>query len=189
MNLLAASLKALASALERLHIPYVIGGSIASSARGIVRSTYDVDVVAAISMRHADQLARELGSDWYAEPEHMKRAMAAHRAFNVIHMTLGIKADIFPVTDEFHHSQLQRAVRMSLPFLDDPTQYPVATAEDILLAKLRWYRDGGEISEVQWRDIAGIVVANPSLEMDYLNCWAASLGVTDLLARALKGTS
>lgn len=65
----------------------------------------------------------------------------------------------------------------------------VATAEDILLAKLRWYKDGGEVSERQWRDIEGIVAANPTLELDYTKRWAASLGLTELLERALKKNS
>jgi hypothetical protein len=176
----------LAAVLERLGIPYVIGGSIASSARGEYRATAHVDILAAIAARHTEQLARELGPDWYAEPEQMRVAIAAHRAFNVIHMKLGVKVDVFPATEGFHEAQLERATRMTLRFLDDSTQYTVATAEDILLARLRWFKDGGETSERQWRDIAGIVAASPSLEMDYLNRWAASLGVTELLARALK---
>jgi hypothetical protein len=53
-----------------------------------------------------------------------------------------------------------------------------------LLAKLSWYRESGESSEVQWRDIAGILVINPALDWDYVNLWAARLQVSDLLARA-----
>lgn len=189
MNPLGAALKSLAAALDRLGIPYVIGGSVASSARGEYRATADIDILAAIAARHTEQFARALGPEWYAEPEPMRVAIAAHRAFNVIHMKLGVKVDIFPATEEFHEAQLERATRMTLRFLDDSTQYPVATAEDILLAKLRWYKDGGGTSERQWRDIGGIAAANPSMDMDYLNRWAASLGVSDLLARARKEAS
>lgn len=60
-----------------------------------------------------------------------------------------------------------------------------ATAEDILLAKLDWYRAGGETSDRQWSDILGILAANPSLDLVYARNWAQQLGVDYLLARAL----
>ena len=60
----------------------------------------------------------------------------------------------------------------------------VTTAEDILLAKLRWYRDGGEVSERQWNDIGSVIAINPNLDWEYVNLWAARLGVTSLLERA-----
>jgi len=60
----------------------------------------------------------------------------------------------------------------------------VTTAEDILLAKLRWYADGGRVSDRQWNDIGGILEQNPNLDWDYVNSWAARLGVTDLLEEA-----
>jgi hypothetical protein len=60
----------------------------------------------------------------------------------------------------------------------------VTTAEDILLAKLRWYRDGGEVSDRQWSDIGGLIATNAAMDWEYVNLWAARLHVTDLLARA-----
>ena len=61
-----------------------------------------------------------------------------------------------------------------------------ATAEDTLLAKLAWYRQGNEISERQWRDVLGILrVAGPAMDRTYLRRWAEDIGVADLLDRAL----
>lgn len=166
MDPIAETLKSLAPVLDRLGIPYLIGGSLASSFQGVVSSaTMGMDIVASISASQTDRLARELGRDWYAEPEQMRSAIAARRAFNIIYIPLAFKVDIFSATDDFHLSQLERATPSRLPFLDDPTEYPVATAEDILLAKLRWYREGGEVSDRQWYDITGIVAAGPSLDM------------------------
>jgi hypothetical protein len=55
-----------------------------------------------------------------------------------------------------------------------------------LLAKLKWFRDGGEISDRQWSDISGLVyMQTGKLDLEYLNHWALQLGVEDLLARAL----
>jgi hypothetical protein len=145
----------------------------------------DIDVVAIIVAPQTERLARELGPEWYADPDQMRDAIAARRAFNVIHIPFANKVDIFPATDDFHLSQLERATHAPLAYLGDSTQYPVATAEDILLAKLRWYREGGEVSERQWYDIQGILSTSPTLDLAYTHSWAARLRVEDLLAKAL----
>ena len=61
---------------------------------------------------------------------------------------------------------------------------PVATAEDIILAKLLWYRAGGEQSERQWNDLRGIrAVQGEALDQAYMQQWARELKVNDLLER------
>ncbi len=63
----------------------------------------------------------------------------------------------------------------------------VATAEDMILAKLQWYREGGEVSDRQWSDITGMLAVNPYLDSDYSQTgWAKQLGVADLLEKAIK---
>ncbi len=60
----------------------------------------------------------------------------------------------------------------------------VTTAEDILLAKLRWYRLGDEQSVTQPHDIRQIIALNHSeLDWPYIERWAGRLGVSDLLSR------
>jgi hypothetical protein len=181
-------LKTFVEALDRVRIPYLIGGSHASSARGEIRTTRDVDVVAAIQPAQADLLAAALGKDWYAEPDQMRDAIVRGRSFNIIYMPSVEKFDVFPAADEFQIAQLERATVENIPFAGQIVSCKVATAEDILLAKLRWYQAGGGVSEQQWRDISGIIALNSSLDMPYLNTWAARLNVTDLLARALRET-
>src|SRR5687767_6132552 len=180
---LAKSLSSLADALERLRIPYLIGGSVASGVRGIMRATGDVDLLAHILTSQADRLAAALGPEWYSEPEQIRESIRRERSFNVIHIPLANKIDIFPATEEFHVIQLERATKLSLPFLGDGREYPVASAEDILLSKLNWYSIGGETSDRQWQDIMGIVKMNPSMDLHYLNTWATRLRVEKLLSR------
>jgi len=68
----------------------------------------------------------------------------------------------------------------------DRTAY-VATAEDTILAKLEWYRMGGDVSEQQWRDVLGVMkVQADRLDLAYLRQWAAQLNISDLLERAIK---
>ncbi|MFN2405795.1 MAG: hypothetical protein ABR594_07045, partial [Pyrinomonadaceae bacterium] len=78
-----------------------------------------------------------------------------------------------------------RQLREVSPERDD-TVY-VATAEDTVLAKLRWYSAGNETSSTQWRDVLGVMaVQRDSLDVPYLRAWAERLGVNDLLSRAIE---
>src|SRR5258708_20559834 len=101
----------------------------------------DADLVAAISPVQARALGRALGKDWYVDDEMIERALSAGRAFNLIHIATACKFDIFPARTDFHYQQLERAADMDL--MDDAIRCTVTTAEDILLAKLCWYREGG----------------------------------------------
>lgn len=61
------------------------------------------------------------------------------------------------------------------------------TPEDILLAKLHRFRAGGEVSEVQWPDIQGLVrAAGATLDRRYLEQGAGKLGIPGLLERAMQ---
>ncbi|MGP8245526.1 MAG: hypothetical protein ACLQVN_13525 [Bryobacteraceae bacterium] len=181
-----SALDSLIAALEGLGIRYLIGGSLASSSRGVLRATMDVDVLAEMRMEDAQPLATALGSEWYADPADMRRAISAGRAFNVIHLLTSEKFDLFPASGEFHASELRRATEIPLHLAGSRTVCRVATAEDILLAKLQWYRQGGEVSERQWSDILGILAANLDLDRDYLNQWTIRLNLGDLWERARR---
>ena len=49
--------------LEQLGIPYAVGGSLASSLHGVMRSTLDVDIVADIQLEHVQSLVDALSKD------------------------------------------------------------------------------------------------------------------------------
>jgi hypothetical protein len=178
--------RAITEALAGIDVAYAIGGSVASAARGVGRTTFDVDIVARIATWQVDLLVSALGKDWYLDADTARQSILSGRCFNVIHMLSGDKFDIFPANEEFHASQLDRALMTPLEFEGETVDCPVATAEDILLAKLQWYRDGGEVSERQWTDILGILAVNPDLDFGYVRSWAARLRVERLLGRAIE---
>ncbi|HEY2014963.1 MAG TPA: hypothetical protein VGH38_15755 [Bryobacteraceae bacterium] len=182
---LAQALSQLKPALVRLGIRYVVVGSLASSARGVYRATADGDLLAELSPGHAGPLAEVLGPDWYADPDMIERSIRDRRSFNIIHIPTAQKIDIFPATTVFHTSQMQRATPIPVFPGEVAMEFPVASAEDIVLAKLQWYRGGGEVSDRQWNDITGLLATNPDLDTAYLNSWAARLHVEDLLAKAV----
>jgi hypothetical protein len=184
MDELAGALNEVLAALTRLGVPHAVGGSLASSVRGVYRATADVDIVAGVRPDDAGRLVAELGRAWYGDPDEIRRSIGARRSFNLIHIPTSSKIDIFPRCTPFHEAQLRRATNEAFEYMGSPVECPVATAEDILLAKLRWYRDGGEVSQRQWSDVLGILAVQTALDDAYLDSWAAQLGVTDLLAKA-----
>ena len=51
--------------LDELVIPYVVGGSLASSVYGIPRATQDVDLVADLNLEQVDAFTASLVADFY----------------------------------------------------------------------------------------------------------------------------
>lgn len=174
-------------ALDALGVPYLIGGSLASAVHGVLRATLDTDLVADLRLEHAEPLARALGGTFYVDAESIREAVLHQRSFNVIHLETMFKVDVFVVKKRpFHHSQMERRMAQVIATDPDRTAY-VATAEDTILAKLEWYRLGGDVSEQQWRDVLGVMkVQADRLDLAYLRQWAAQLNISDLLERAIK---
>jgi hypothetical protein len=175
----------LSRAFDRLGIDYVVVGSIASSIHGEYRASGDIDIVANIRAEQIQSLVRALETSFYIDAEAVSRAVALGRKFNVIHLSAIFKADIFAPSTALGRQQL---VRRQLHKLDPDMQDEVwvATAEDMILYKLDWYRTGEGVSEVQWRDIRGIIgTRGEQLDFDYLRQWADHEGLTELLGRAL----
>jgi hypothetical protein len=171
--------------LERMGIPYFVGGSLASSAHGVARATLDADIIARVAPQQAGQFARELGTEFYADIDAIADAVARRSSFNVIHIATAFKIDVFvPASTAYADVEMER--RESQVIDEDTGEKMVfSTAEDTLLAKLLWYRQGAEVSDRQWRDVLGILrVAGGSLDKSYLLRWAVELRVADLLDRA-----
>lgn len=186
---LKTALQRLIEALRSLQIPFMIGGSLASSIHGVARATVDVDLVAGIYPMQAGPLAAALSRDFYADVQIIQSALQAGRGFNIIHVATSYKFDIFPVgNDPFYQSQFERRTPKQISLGGESVlEAEVATAEDTVLAKLAWYRLGGEVSERQWNDIRGVMaVQGAHLDLDYMRRWSSHLRVEDLLDAAVK---
>jgi hypothetical protein len=169
--------RALGAALDAVGARWAVGGSVASSVHGVPRSTADLDVVVAMSPRDAARFA-QAAPEFLVDEETLRDQLRAGRSYNVFHAASMTKIDLFPATSAFERNQLARAARFD--------GVPVTSAEDTLVAKLRWFRLGGEVSDRQWRDILGLIeVQRLRLDQAHLQHWATELGVADLLAKAL----
>ncbi len=175
--------------LERLSIPYLIGGSFASTAYGRVRTTQDVDIVASIETDHVEPFVKALDSAFYVDAAMIRNAISRRTNFNLIHLETMFKVDIFlPKNRSFDQQQLARRVKRVID-KESAREVYFASPEDTILAKLEWYRLGGEESELQWHDITSILRQRADqLDIDYLKDSAKVMKIADLLERSLKET-
>ena len=172
--------------LQEIGVRHYVGGSIASSAHGVARASIDADVVAELRPEHADRLSSALRGDYYVPEARVRDGIARRASFNVIHLETMLKVDVFVSRDRpFDRRAMERA-RSSSPEAAGERPLPLASAEDTVLAKLEWFRRGGEVSERQWTDVLGVLRAGgESLDRRYLEDGARELAVSDLLDRAL----
>ena len=178
------ALRGVVDVLEALGVAYYVTGSVVSSHFGLARSTADVDVVADLRSEHAQPFAAALEATFYVDVDSVREAIRARSMFNVLHLATMVKVDLYAIASSFDRETLTRAQRDTLA--DDSGELALATAEDIVLHKLRWFHIGGGVSERQWGDIAGVLrVQGATLDRAYLQRWSAALGLGDLLSKAL----
>jgi hypothetical protein len=175
---------------EKLSVPYLIGGSLASALYGMVRTTQDADIVAEMRLEHLQPFVLALQDEFFIDDEMIAAAIQRNSSFNIIHRETMFKVDVFiPRPRPFLQSQLARAQRQTFTF-ETEVSAKFASPEDTILAKLEWYRLGGEISERQWRDILGVLKTRAGvLDLSYLRKWAGELKLSDLLERALQASA
>lgn len=177
-----------ANILNSLDIPYLVGGSVASGIWGEVRATQDIDLVASVQTEKVSQLVQVLIPRFYVSEDAVLDAISNKQSFNLIdNESLG-KIDIFILKDElFNQTEFgRRAPVVVRP--PDQTLF-LATAEDMILQKLSWYHQGGQVSSQQWRDVLGVIkLQGEQLDFDYLTKWAQELKLTYLLSQALQAS-
>lgn len=173
-------------AFGKLNLPYVIGGSFASSFHGLPRTTHDVDIVAVIEEKDIKGLAAEFENDFYVDEELLKRAVRQKSSFNMIHLDTAFKVDIFIANPGFQEKEIERGQLVELK-ADTNHSFYFLTPEDTVLAKLDWYRKGIGMVFRQWSDISIVIrIQGERLDVEYLRNWASELQLSDLLEQALE---
>jgi hypothetical protein len=163
--------------LDDVQVPYMVVGSVASSYHGEPRMTRDLDLVIDPTPDSLQALVAKLQtSGLYADPDAAASALANRSQFNAIDPASGWKVDLMIRGERpFDRAEFMRRQPVELP----RTTVRMATAEDVILAKLEWALAGE--SERQLRDAAAILaVSGEMLDFDYLDGWAAQLGVTEV---------
>jgi predicted nucleotidyltransferase len=181
-------LRRICTALDMNHVPYMVTGSLASSVHGEPRSTNDLDVVIAPTrdqLFSLIQLFKRVG--FYVRWEEAEAAFKKRDMFNVSDVENGWKVDlIVRKARDFSVAEFERREPVEI----DGFELVITSAEDILLAKLEWFKIGE--SERQLDDVAGIIRAQrDKLDTAYVEKWVEALGLNSewLKARARAGVS
>ena len=185
MELPVSVLSHVTATLENEGIRYVLVGSFASSIHGMYRATADIDILAEIKIEQVHPLFEALRDSFYLDELTMRNAVTQGGSFNAIHFDSVFKVDFFvSKSDEFALAQLDRRELRKIS-LESSESVWVATIEDTILAKLRWYRAGQETSNTQWTDVIGMIgTPHANMDLQYLQTWSNKLGLTDLLKKA-----
>ena len=163
--------------LERAGVPHMLTGSLASSLHGEPRTTLDIDLVVDPSRAQLDSVVKDLEArGYYVDLDAAREAVVERSQFNAIDPRSGWKIDlIIRKETPFARSEFGRRQRRDLGGVEGD----VATAEDVVLAKLAWAKIGQ--SERQLRDVAGILrMTGHDLDREYLEHWVDALDVRDL---------
>jgi hypothetical protein len=163
------------SRLDAAGILYMLTGSFASAYHGLPRATQDIDFVIAPTR---DQLRAFLNrlpaTEYYADEPVALEALTSESQFNLIDLRSGWKVDLICRRSRpFSRTEFDRRSRADLEGLP----LFVATAEDVILAKLEWAKRGGSARQVE--DAAGILrVRRGALDLEYLATWVEQLGLS-----------
>jgi hypothetical protein len=103
--------------LEKIGAPYVIGGSLASTLHGMVRTTQDSDIITQMRPEHVQPFVSTLKDEFYIDAEMITESIQDNSSFNIIHRETMFKVDVFiPRPSPFLQSQLARAQKQSFVF-------------------------------------------------------------------------
>lgn len=164
-------------ALERLRVPYMLVGSLASTLYGEPRMTRDIDFVIDLTVLGVEALCAEFPSpEFYVSLPAARQVAAQGGQFNVIHPSSGNKIDLMIARrDAWGREQLARRRRKEV--LEGTTGF-VASPEDVILAKLWYYQEGG--SDKHLRDIAAMLqISGDVIDRNYIDRWAVQLELVE----------
>jgi hypothetical protein len=167
-------LTSIGEGLDAAGIRYMVTGSVASSFHGEPRATRDIDIVIDPTPEALEAFIRSLpAGHFYVDLEAARAALADRSQFNVIETASGWKVDLM-IRKNRPFSVEEFGRRQPAELLGSPSF--VASAEDVVIAKLEWAKTGE--SERQLRDVAAILaVSGQRLDYPYIERWVSALGL------------
>ncbi len=154
--------------LDRLHIPYMVSGSVAMTFYAISRSTRDIDVVVYLQETDIELLIENL-PNFYYHKESMQTEVRRGGLFNMIDNKTGFKID-FIILKQTEYGLQAFASKQQVDILGQKIW--VIAIEDLILAKLQWIQ--ALYSDRQVEDIKQLL-PNPAVDLKYVDFWVKKL--------------
>lgn len=177
----AELLAAVVAILNELQIAHMLVGSHASSFYGEARSTHDIDLVIDLDAAKIPELVQRFDPSRYYLSE---AALREGRMANIIDTQTGDKVDCFILNDDpaartaFSRRKTEEVMGV---------QIDLASAEDTIIAKLRWSEMIGDSTQ-QLSDVREIIRAQGDrLDHGYLQQQAKELNLHQQLDGLIHG--
>lgn len=173
-------LKQITKLLGQRKISYMITGAYGVIYYGRPRTSHDLDFVIEVDQKDISKLLGVFqdsnSDDFIYQEEVIAEAIIKKGMFNVIYRPSGDKLDFWIVkTGDFDRKSFAR--RVSRQILGQ--EMVLATAEDTIIQKLRWYNQGKR--EKDLIDAAFAWKLQKKLDKGYITNWAKKLGVESYL--------
>lgn len=168
---------ALLDALHTADIPYMIVGSLASNFHGIPRATRDADFVVELPPGALQRLGDMLPPDLKLDPQGSFEVVTGTTQYLVNLSGSPFVCELFVRGNDAHDQERFRR-RQRVRAFGRATS--VASAEDMVITKLRW---AGEANRSKDRDdIRNIIaVQDSNLDWEYIRRWSTEHGTSSLL--------
>lgn len=167
-------LRRIVARLNAASIPFMLTGSFANAVHGAPRATQDVDLVIEADEARLRAFVGSLPSgEYYVDEDAAMEALRHEGLFKVIDLETGWEIDlIMRKSRPFSADEFERRQVLDL----DGVALAVATAEDMIIAKLEWARASGSVRQLE--DAASILrLRGGRLDTARIDRWVAALGL------------
>ena len=170
---------AVIDALNSLHIPYMLVGSLSSNFYAIPRATQDADFVVQPEAGMLSSLIERLGSAFELSRQMTFETVTMTKRY-VLYMTNStFSIELFLLSDDPHDME-RFARRRHERVLDRDVVIP--TVEDVIVTKLRWSHAGRRLKDIE--DVGNVIaVQGDRIDWDYVTAWCDRHGTRELLDR------
>jgi hypothetical protein len=172
-------MKDVAKRLNKIHIDYMISGSVAMNFYATPRMTRDIDIVILIEKKDIESLYNEFYNDYYIDKDMIESAIINSNIFNIIHLNEVIKIDF--IIRKNTKYRLHEFSKKNKVLIDD-LEINIVSLEDLIISKLIWAKDSQ--SEIQINDIKNLLKCK--YDLDYLKFWSEKLKILDFFNRIIN---